>query len=126
MGVAGMLLSILVAGCGAPILRTAPSAPSPADHESSIDPSVRITRTAGLFILPSIDQTITDPATVARLQADIDRLPPFPSGVLSCPIDFDTSYTLIFSIPDQPVLTAVISVKGCKRVTLTDGRPAAR
>jgi hypothetical protein len=111
MPVAGLVLSMLVAGCGSAALES-----------TAIDPSVRITRTPGLFILPTLDQTITDQHTVTRLRSDIDRLPPFPAGTFACPVDFGTSYTLVFKDSRQPTLTAVVSVQGCRGVTLSDGR----
>lgn len=85
--------------------------------------SVRITRNPGTFILlPPIDRTITDPATVTRLENDIDHLPAFPTGGMSCTIDFFTTYTLVFSNGTTPVLTAVVSALGCRVVTLSTGR----
>lgn len=110
VAVAG-IFAMLVAGCGAAVLGTTPT-----------DPSVRITRTPGLLILPPLDQTITDAATVVRLWADIEGLPTFPAGTISCPIDFGTSYTLTFNDPGQPALMAVISALGCRPVKLSDGR----
>ena len=97
LAIAGLPLAMLLAGCGIAVLGT-----------TSTDPSVRITRTPGLFILPRLDQTITDSGTVARLRADIDRLPAFPAGAISCPVDFGTSYTLVFNDPGQPALRAVV------------------
>ncbi len=111
MAIAGLLLALLVTGCGAAVLGTTPTGAS-----------VRITRTPGLFILPPLDQTITDTETVTRIRADIEGLPPFPAGTTSCPIDFGTSYTLVFHDPGQPPLRAVVSALGCKGVTLSDGR----
>ena len=109
MAIAGLLLAMLVTGCGAAV-GTTPT-----------DQSVRITRTPGLFILPPLDQTITDTETVSRLRADIEGLPTFPAGTTSCPIDFGTSYTLVFNDPGQPALRAVVSAQGCSWVTLSDG-----
>ena len=111
LAVASLLLSMLGAGCGAAVVGSTP-----------LDPSVRITRTPGLFILPALDQTIADLGTVARLRADIVRLPPFPAGTIACPADFGTSYKLVFEDRGQPALTAVISAQGCRGVTLSDGR----
>ena len=56
--------------------------------------SVRITRTPGLFILPTVDQTITDSPTANGLASDIEALPPFPRETMNCPIDFGTSLSL--------------------------------
>ena len=53
LAVASLLLSMLGAGCGAAVVGSTP-----------LDPSVRITRTPGLFILPALDQTIADLGTV--------------------------------------------------------------
>jgi hypothetical protein len=111
LNVASLLLAMLLAGCGIAVLST-----------TSTDPTVRITWTPGLFLLPPIDRTITDTGTVARLRSDIEGLPTFPAGTISCPIDFGTSYTLVFNDPDQPALRAVVSALGCRGVTLSDGR----
>ena len=111
MAVGGLLLSVFVVGCSPAVL-----------DAHTTDQSVRITRNPGLFILPALDQTITDTGTVARLRADIDRLPPLPAGVMSCPIDFGTTYTLMFKGSGQPLLTAVLAAQGCRVVKLSDGR----
>jgi hypothetical protein len=107
----GLLIAVLASGCGTARL-----------VDSATDASVRITRTPGLFILPPLAVTITDPATVARLLDDINTLPPFPTGTFSCPIDFGTSYTLAFGAGAVPQLTAVISAQGCRGVRLSDRR----
>lgn len=84
--------------------------------------NVRITRTPGLFVLPPLAQTITDRAIAGGLASDIESLPVFPSGIVSCPVDFGTSYTLAFSTAGGGAWSAVISVLGCRRVKLSDGR----
>jgi hypothetical protein len=106
-----VLASPLLGGCGAAVLGA-----------GTAYASVEVTRTPGLFILPAVDQTIDDQNTVRRLQADIDRLPPFPAGAISCPIDFGTSYKLVFMDAGLPTETAVVSAQGCQGVTLGDGR----
>ncbi|MFI5286800.1 MAG: hypothetical protein ACHQ4F_10830 [Candidatus Dormibacteria bacterium] len=111
MAVGGLLLSMFVVACAPAVL-----------DAHAIDQSIRITRNPGLFILPALDRTITDTGTVARLRADIDRLPPLPAGVMSCPVDFGTTYTLMFKDSGQPVLTAVLAAQGCRVVRLSDGR----
>lgn len=83
--------------------------------------SVRITRTPGLFILPPVGRTVTDVAVVTRLASDIEKLPLFPSRSVACPADTGTSYTLAFAIPGKSPWTAVVSVSGCRGVTLSDG-----
>lgn len=83
--------------------------------------SVHITRTPGLFILPPVDRTVTDPRMVMRLASDIEGLPLLPSRSIACPADTGTSYTLAFAIPGASPWTAVISVSGCRGVTLSDG-----
>ena len=107
----GLLLAVVASGCGTARLVDSPAATS-----------VRITRTPGLFILAPLAVTITDPATVGRLLDDIDKLPQFPAGALSCPIDFGTSYTLAFGADAVPQLTAVISAQGCRGVRMSDRR----
>jgi hypothetical protein len=107
----GLVIGVLASGCGTARLVDSPTATS-----------VRITRTPGLFILPPLAVTITDPATAARLLDDINALPPFPAGTVSCPIDFGTSYTLTFRFAPPPQLTAVISAQGCRGVQLSDRR----
>jgi hypothetical protein len=111
MVVGGLLLAMLVTGCGVAVLGTTPT-----------NASVRITRTPGLFILPPLAQTITDTEAVTRLRADIEGLPTFPAGTISCPADAGTSYTLLFNDPGQSALRAVVSAQGCRGVTLSDGR----
>ncbi len=106
-----LLASPLLGGCGAAAFGAGAAATS-----------LQITRTPGLFILPAVDQTIDDPSTINRLQADIDQLPPFPSGTMSCPIDFGTSYNLVFTGAGLTTETAVISAQGCRAVKLSDGR----
>jgi hypothetical protein len=111
-----ILLSPLLAGCGAALLG------SGSDTGGSANTTLQITRTPGLFILPALDQTINDPSTIDRLEADINRLPPFPAGAISCPVDFGTTYKLVFKADGAPTETAVISVLGCRGVILGDGR----
>lgn len=106
----GFLIGVLVAGCGTGRLVDTTSAPS-----------VQITRTTGLFILPPLAATVTVPSTVNRLLDDIRQLPPFPVGTISCPIDFGTSYKLEFKSAGKSFLTAVISAQGCQGVQLSDG-----
>ena len=106
----GFLIGVLVAGCGTAQLVDSASAPS-----------LQITRTPGLFILPPLAATITNPSTVNRLLDDIRELPPFPAGTTSCPVDFGTSYKLDFRSAGKTFLTAVISVQGCQGVQLSDG-----
>ena len=107
----GLMIGVFVAGCGTARL-----------VDTTRAPSVQITRTAGLFILPPLASTITNASTVNRLLDDIRQLPPFPAGVMSCPIDFGTSYKLEFKSAGKSFLTAVISVQGCQGVRLSDGR----
>jgi hypothetical protein len=83
--------------------------------------SVRITRDPGLLVLPPVDRTITDPATVSKLASDIEGLPAFPKGAINCPADFGTGYRLAFDMPGQSPWTAVIDVSGCRTVTPSDG-----
>jgi len=84
--------------------------------------SVQITRSAGLLILPPVDQTITDSSTASRLASDILNLPAFPSGGMSCPVSFGTSYSLRFTGHNPDTWTALVEVLGCERITLSDGR----
>ncbi len=90
---------------------------------SAVVMSVRITRTPGLFVLPTVDQTITHSSTASRLASDIQTLPPFPSDTMHCPIDFGTSYRLAFKGGSASATwTADVAVLGCQRVNLSDGR----
>ncbi|MHB8488789.1 MAG: hypothetical protein ACYDCS_07670 [Candidatus Dormibacteria bacterium] len=107
----GLLIGMLVAGCGTASLA-----------DATHDLSVRVTRTPGLFILPALAVTITDPSMVNELLDDIRRLPPMPAGVMSCPVDFGTSYTLQFRSSGTRALTAVIAAQGCREVQMSDGR----
>jgi hypothetical protein len=111
-----LLMAPLLAGCGAALLGAGTG--TAAGENTSLE----VTRTPGLFILPALDQTIHDPGTIDRLETDIKRLPPFPDGAISCPIDFGTSYKLVFKDGRLPTETAVVSVQGCRGVILGDGR----
>lgn len=82
---------------------------------------LHIRRQPGLFILPPLDRSITDAAVVMRLASDFEQLPPLPSGTFSCPADAGPTYTLAFSIAGTSPWSAVISVAGCRAVTLSDG-----
>src|SRR5438045_3293268 len=59
--------------------------------------SVHITRDPGLVVVPPVDRTISDRDVAGTLAGDIEGLPPFPNGGFMCPIDFGTSYSLVFS-----------------------------
>jgi len=115
-----LVAAALLAGCGA----TAPEhgASTPNLERAADVASLRITRTPGLFILPPLDRTITDTATIDRLESVITKLPPIPRGAFACPIDFGTTYTLVFTNADGTTLTAVVSVLGCRQVKLSGGR----
>ena len=93
--------------------------------EGEPDPAitaVHITRNPGLFVLPEIDKSITDRAVAGALAGDIEALPAFPDGAFLCPIDFGTTYDLTFSTVSRSSWSAVVSVKGCQGVTLSEGR----
>ena len=90
---------------------------SPVAADSRVD-SVHITRNPGLFVAPPIDRVITDRRTAEILAGDIEALPPFPSGTMFCPIDYGTTYNLAFSSG----WSAVVSVRGCQQVAISDGR----
>jgi len=79
-------------------------------------------RQPGLVVVPPLDRSITDKDVAAQLAADITGLPAFPSGSMMCPIDFDTTYTLVFSTTSSHSWSAVLSVLGCQSVKLNDGR----
>ncbi len=76
---------------------------------------VAIVRTPGNLVLPPVDRTITDAQMAARLAADIESLPPFPPAE-RCPIDFGTTYTLTFVLPDGSSWTATVAAQGCQVV----------
>ena len=84
--------------------------------------SVHITRNPGLVVVPAVDQTITDRAIANQLATDIQDLPTFPNGVFNCPIDFGTTYKLVFTTVSASTWSATLSVLGCKTVKLSDGR----
>jgi hypothetical protein len=133
MGVAAGFV-FLLAACSSPAAKPAPSASStarPAAASQSpavfVKPTasgltaVHIVRTPGLFILPPLDETITNHATAEKLAEKILALPPMPKGIFNCPVDFGTSYALTFEASGG-VWTASVSVKGCTVVSLSDGR----
>ncbi len=110
-----------LAGCSSSTSSPRSASPAAAPTTTVVTTSVRITRTPGLYILPQIDRTITDAAVAARLAMDIEQLPLAPSGPVSCPADFGTSYTLTFNVPGASAWTAIVHVTGCLLVTLSDG-----
>ncbi len=84
--------------------------------------SVRVTRQAGLVVVPALDQTVSDPGTAQQLATDVLALPRFQPGGYLCPVDFGTTYTLLFSTRTPYRWSAVVSVLGCQTVKLSDGR----
>jgi hypothetical protein len=84
--------------------------------------AVHITRDPGLLVIPQIDETIADRDVAATLAGDIEALPPFPPRVISCPVDFGTSYSLTFSTTRAQHWSATLSAQGCHAVRLSDGR----
>jgi hypothetical protein len=84
--------------------------------------AVHITRDPGLLVIPQIDQTIADRDMAATLAGDIEALPAFPRRVISCPVDFGTSYSLTFSTTRAQNWSATVSAQGCRAVRLSDGR----
>ncbi len=109
----------LLSACNGPST-TSTDGPSAIASISAAATSVRITRDPGLFVMPQLDRTITNPLTVRRLANDILALPAGPSGTQSCPADFGTSYTLRFT--GGAPWSAVVDVRGCRTVRLSDGR----
>jgi hypothetical protein len=83
--------------------------------------SVRIARDPGHLQLPPLDRTISDTSVAERLAADILKMPSFPAGVMYCPVDFGTSYTLAFTTKAPDTWTARVDVLGCHKVTLSNG-----
>jgi hypothetical protein len=70
--------------------------------------------------LPHPD-TVTDPAKIRQLTALINRLPAFPAGVYSCPLDNGASLVLTFGVGrGRPALAvATVKLEGCEGVDLT-------
>lgn len=110
--VALLLLACLTAAC-----TSVPSNP-PIALSANVD-SVRVTRDAGLIIMPSLDKTITDRKTARRLAADLLALPVMPSGNYSCPMDYGTTYTLDFTAAKS--WSSTIETEGCRLVDYSDG-----
>jgi len=84
--------------------------------------AVHISRDPGLLVVPQIDQTITNRDVAATLAGDIEGLPAFPPGFISCPVDFGTRYILTFSTVTGQIWSARVSAQGCRGVKLSDGR----
>jgi hypothetical protein len=85
-------------------------------------PTVMVARrTSGLANLPTLTRRVADPAVVQALYADIETLPPFPRGTISCPIDFGVEWVLRFYRGSEPLLTADLQAGGCGAATLEPG-----
>jgi len=98
-----------------------PASPAVATSDYTVV-AVHITRDPGLFVLPQVDQTITNRDVAATLAGDIEALPAFPPRIISCPVDFGTSYTLLFNTTSTRHWSATVSAQGCRTVRLSDGR----
>jgi hypothetical protein len=72
---------------------------------------------------PPAPVTVTGQATVGKLVALVDGLPPFPAGHYSCPMDDGSGLMLTFSAgPAGKVLAvATVALAGCEGVDLTIG-----
>jgi hypothetical protein len=84
--------------------------------------AVHITRDPGLVVVPTVNQTITNRGVAGKLASDIEALPAFPKGAFVCPIDFGTSYSLMFSTTSGGHWSATVFVLGCQPVKLSDSR----
>lgn len=81
-----------------------------------------VTHTAGMNDGSVVTRsTITDGATIARVAALLDALPPAPAGGRSCPMDDGEQFTLVFSntTPSTTLATATVDAQGCRTVTIT-------
>jgi hypothetical protein len=68
--------------------------------------------------------TISDPATVGKVAALVDHVPPLPSGTYNCPFADGMAFNLAFRAQaGGPVLaTTRLQLNGCEWVDLTVGR----
>jgi hypothetical protein len=86
---------------------------------------VTITHVPGSGPQPAGDApvTVTDPATVARIAAVIDRLPVYPPGIRFCPLDDGSGMRLTFRAAISGPALAVVTAQsgGCGTVAVTIG-----
>lgn len=71
--------------------------------------------------LPAMERTITNKFSVMRLYFEINLLPAFPKGMISCPAANGTEYNLAFYQGETLMSDVVLYPTGCERVKLTTG-----
>jgi hypothetical protein len=87
----------------------------------SAQSQLRIVRIPGKLVLPALERTINDSATIARLAADIRGLPPIPRDE-RCAASFGLLYSLTFTSAGASPWTATIQAQGCEVVQVA-GQP---
>jgi hypothetical protein len=105
------------------VLRTTPSeqgAPLVPGRPSAVTVA-RYGPTAGFPPLPP-EKVITNTyaSTVARLVRDVNSLPAFPPGTISCPFDDGSYYQVEFSYADGGSRTLHVERRGCQGVGLAE------
>lgn len=73
---------------------------------------------ASIIDHPSLQRTITNPHTVHRLFRLLSAMPPFPRGVMHCPVDFGVSYNLTFYRGSVTDMVAKVDAAGCQGATV--------
>jgi hypothetical protein len=66
--------------------------------------------------------SVTDAATLAKLAADANRLPAFPSGTMLCPMDDGSYYRVSFAFPGGGRDVLYAQRRGCQGVGHELGR----
>ncbi len=73
---------------------------------------------AGAVSPSPITTAVTDSQMVRRLQNDVNSLPPFPGGPISCPDDDGSYYRLDFAYADGRIRGFTLEATGCRGLRL--------
>ncbi|HEY5198320.1 MAG TPA: hypothetical protein VIJ51_14970 [Solirubrobacteraceae bacterium] len=147
--IVGLLGSVLLAGAGAvapgagasavstrratpPACSRAEPASIPANAwapaRSSLAPAgadaIRLCRYTGLNVRPRLglarSSLHTTASFVSRIVGELDRLPPPPSGPISCPADDDSEVVVVLAYPGGHTVAVSVGLEGCQLVTNGD------
>lgn len=83
--------------------------------------AIRVCLYAGVNASPPMklegSRLLTSSQLVRRLVADFDKLPSFPKGAVSCPMDDGSQILALLAYPDGPPVTISVGLSGCATVT---------